>query len=120
MRGKIIGIFIVLVLILIYLGTGVYQVGPSEVALIKTFGKYTHTSGPGMHFHLPVPFQTHVIVDVESIRKIEIGFRTVNDRYGKVTYESVPAESLMITGDGNIVSVEAVIQYKINDPVAFA
>ena len=120
MKGKIIVILIVLILIFIYLGTGVYQVGPSEVALVKTFGKYTHTVGPGMHFHMPVPFQSHVIVDVESLRKIEIGFRTVSDRYGKVSYESVPSESLMITGDGNIVSVEAVIQYKIKDPIAFA
>jgi len=119
-KGKIIVILIVLILIFIYLGTGVYQVGPSEVALVKTFGKYTHTVGPGMHFHMPVPFQSHVIVDVESLRKIEIGFRTVSDRYGKVSYESVPSESLMITGDGNIVSVEAVIQYKIKDPIAFA
>ncbi len=120
MKGKVIGILVILALILIYIGTGTYQVGPSEVALIKTFGKYTHTAGPGMHFHMPVPFQSHVIVDVESLRKIEIGFRTVSDRYGKVSYESVPSESLMITGDGNIVSVEAVIQYKIKDPVAFA
>jgi len=119
-KGKVIGILVILALILIYIGTGTYQVGPSEVALIKTFGKYTHTAGPGMHFHMPVPFQSHVIVDVESLRKIEIGFRTVSDRYGKVSYESVPSESLMITGDGNIVSVEAVIQYKIKDPVAFA
>ena len=120
MKGKIIGILVIVALILIYLGTGTYQVGPSEVALVKTFGKYTHTVGPGMHLHMPVPFQTHVKVDVESLRKIEIGFRTVNDRYGKVSYESVPSESLMITGDGNIVSVEAVIQYKIKDPAAFA
>jgi len=119
-KGKIIGILVIVALILIYLGTGTYQVGPSEVALVKTFGKYTHTVGPGMHLHMPVPFQTHVKVDVESLRKIEIGFRTVNDRYGKVSYESVPSESLMITGDGNIVSVEAVIQYKIKDPAAFA
>jgi len=119
-KGKAIWITIVVIAILVYLGTGVYQVGPSEVALVKTFGKYTYTAGPGIHLHLPYPFQSHVKVDVESLRKIDIGFRTLTDRYGNVRYESVPSEALMITGDGNIVSVEAVIQYKVKDPVAFA
>ena len=120
MKRKLIWISIALIAVVVYLGSGVYQVGPSEVALVKTFGKYTSTTGPGIHFHLPYPFQSHVKVDVESLRKIDIGFRTKTDRYGKVYYESVPSEALMITGDGNIVSVEAVIQYKIKDPVAFA
>ncbi len=120
MKGKAIWITIVVIAIMVYLGTGVYQVGPSEVGLVKTFGKYTYTVGPGIHFHLPCPFQSHVKVDVESLRKIDIGFRTLTDRYGNVRYESVPSEALMITGDGNIVSVEAVIQYKVKDPIAFA
>ena len=104
------------VIILIYLMSGVYQVGPSEVALVKTFGKYSYTTGPGIHFHLPFPIQSHVKVDVKTVRKIEIGFRTIS--VGR--YESVPSEALMLTGDGNIVSVEAVVQYRISDPVNFA
>jgi len=110
---------VIAIAILVYLGTGIYQVGPSEVALIKTFGKYSQTTGPGIHFHLPYPFQTHVIVDVETIRKEEIGFRTV-ERYGKITYQAVVSESLMLTGDGNIISVEVAVQYRIKDPVKFA
>ncbi|ANQ53586.1 FtsH protease activity modulator HflK [Thermosipho sp. 1070] len=110
---------VLIVIILIFLGTGVYQVGPSEVALIKTFGKYTHSTGPGMHYHLPYPIQSHVIVDVETIRKEEIGFRTIELRSG-VSYRTIPEESLMLTGDGNIISVEVAVQYKIKDPVKFA
>ncbi len=120
MKKRFVTILVILVAVLIYIGTGVFQVGPSEVGLVKTFGKYTYMTGPGIHFHLPYPIQSHVIVDVASLRKIEIGFRTRVSRAGKVYYDSVPSESLMITGDGNIVSVEAVIQYKIKDPVAFA
>ena len=105
-----------IVIILIYMMSGVYQVGPSEVALVKTFGKYSYTTGPGIHFHLPFPIQSHVKVDVKTVRKIEIGFRTI--AVGR--YESVPSEALMLTGDGNIVSVEAVVQYRISDPVDFA
>ena len=119
MKGKLIFWTVIVVLIAVLLSTGVYQVGPSEVALVKTFGKYVYTSGPGIHFHLPFPFQSHVLVDVASLRKIEIGFRTIMTR-GRVYYQSVPSESLMITGDGNIVSVEAVIQYKVSDPVKYA
>jgi len=116
---KIIVWIILAIVIIVYFGTGVYQVGPSEVALIKTFGKYSQTTGPGIHVHLPYPFQTHVIVDVETIRKEEIGFRTI-ERYGKIAYQSVQSESLMLTGDGNIISVEVAVQYRIKDPVKFA
>ncbi len=116
MKKRIILFSVLIVLVLIYMGTGVFQVNPSEVALIKTFGKFTSTVGPGIHIHAPVPFQSHVIVDVQSIRKEEIGFKTVGDR----KYETRDLEALMLTGDGNIVSVEAVVSYKVSDPVKFA
>ncbi|WP_129408588.1 FtsH protease activity modulator HflK [Marinitoga lauensis] len=110
---------IIVLLILGYLSTSIYQVGPSEMGLVLTFGKYTSTTGPGIHWRLPYPFQAHRIVDIKTLKKIEIGFRTVNYR-GKIEYQSVPEEALMITGDENIVSLEAVVQYRISDPVKFA
>lgn len=110
---------VIILLVLGYFSTSIYQVGPSEMGLVLTFGEYTSTSGPGIHWHLPYPFQTHRIVDIKTLKKIEIGFRTVNYR-GKIEYQSVPEESLMITGDENIVSLEAVVQYRISDPVKYA
>lgn len=110
-------IFIVLAIIVIYFLTGIFQVGPSEVALVKTFGKYSYMAQPGIHYRLPYPFQSHVKVDVATVRKIEIGFRSII-KGSNIDYVSVPKEALMITGDGNIVSVEAVIQYRVKDPVA--
>lgn len=115
MKAKLIAFVIVIVLLVVYVATGVYQVDPSQVALVKTFGKYTHTVGPGIHIHAPFPFQSHVIVDVQTVRKQEIGFRTV--RPGQ--YVQKKEEALILTGDGNIVSVEAVVQFKVNDPVKF-
>ncbi|ABV33541.1 MULTISPECIES: FtsH protease activity modulator HflK [Pseudothermotoga] len=115
MKTKVIVLVIVVVALFLYLATGVYQVNPSQVALVKTFGKYSHTSGPGIHFHAPFPFQTHVIVDVQTVRKQEIGFRTV--RPGQ--YVQKQDEALILTKDGNIVSVEAVVQYRVNDPIKF-
>ncbi|PLV57195.1 FtsH protease activity modulator HflK [Thermotoga sp. SG1] len=103
----------------IYFLTGVYQVGPSEVALLKTFGKFTSVVPSGIHYRLPYPFQSHVTVDVTTVRKIEIGFRSVQ-RGDRISYEPIPEESIMITGDNNLVSVEAVVQYRVKDPVAFA
>ncbi|MCD6551023.1 FtsH protease activity modulator HflK [Thermotoga sp.] len=103
----------------IYMLTGVYQVGPSEVALIKTFGKFSSVVQPGIHYHLPYPFQSHVIVDISTVRKVEIGFRSIQ-RGGRITYQSVSQEAIMITGDNNLVSVEAVVQYRVKDPVAYA
>ncbi|KLO23601.1 MULTISPECIES: FtsH protease activity modulator HflK [unclassified Marinitoga] len=110
---------VVVLLILGYFSTSIYQVGPSEMGLVLTFGKYTSSTGPGIHWRLPYPFQSHRIVDIKTLKKIEIGFRTVNYR-GRVEYQPVTEESLMITGDENIVSLEAVVQYRIADPVKFA
>jgi len=115
MKTKAIILIVAIVIVLIYFSTGIYQVDPSQVALVKTFGKYSHTTGPGIHIHAPYPFQTHVIVDVQTIRKQEIGFRTV--RPGQ--YVQKKEEALILTGDGNIVSVEAVVQFRVNDPVKF-
>ncbi|SHE44496.1 protease FtsH subunit HflK [Marinitoga hydrogenitolerans DSM 16785] len=109
---------VVILLILGYLSTSIYQVGPSEMGLVLTFGKYTSSTGPGIHWRLPYPFQSHRIVDIKTLKKIEIGFRTVNYR-GRIEYQPVTQESLMITGDENIVSLEAVVQYRIADPVKF-
>lgn len=112
-------ILVGLIGITIYFLTGIYQIGPSQDGLVKKFGKYTLTVGPGLHYHLPYPFESVVKVDVRTVKKIEIGFRTVspppNPRYSEVTQES-----LMLTGDDNIVSVEAVIQYVVDDPIKYA
>lgn len=112
-------ILVIIIAVGAYLLTGVYQVGPSEVALVKTFGAYSSTTGPGIHIHFPYPFQSHVIVDVRSINKIEIGFRTTSS--GRTTsYVFVEEEAEMITGDQNIISIEAIVQYRVSDPVDYA
>ncbi|MGB4722978.1 MAG: FtsH protease activity modulator HflK [Defluviitoga tunisiensis] len=112
-------ILVIIIAVGAYLLTGVYQVGPSEVALVKTFGAYSSTTGPGIHLHLPYPFQSHVIVDVRTINKIEIGFRTTSS--GRTTsYVFVEEEAEMITGDQNIISIEAIVQYRVSDPVDYA
>ena len=110
-RGKPIIIGIVGVVLALWLLSGIYQVQPGEDGVIRTFGRYTATTGPGLHYHLPRPVQMVTIVNVENIRRAEIGFRT-SERGDKVDEED---EALMLTEDENIVQVELLIQYRIGD-----
>ncbi len=106
--------FIIIVLIL-WLATGIYQVQPGEEGVIRTFGRYTATTGSGLNYHLPWPIQTATVVNVESIRRTEVGFRTTDSRAKREEL----SEALMLTEDENIVQVELLVQYRIGDARAF-
>lgn len=86
--------------------TGIYSVGPGEQGVVRTFGKETGKTGPGLHFALPI-IQQKDVVNMEQVRRVEVGFR------GK---ERVPIEALMLTGDENIVEAQMIVQYRIVDP----
>ncbi|WP_313996576.1 FtsH protease activity modulator HflK [uncultured Paenibacillus sp.] len=98
-------------LIVLWIGSTVfYTVQEQEQAAILTFGKYTATQeDPGLHFKLPSPVQRVVKVPANLTQKIQIGYR--EDDGGQVT--PVEEEALMITGDENIVSADAVVEWKI-------
>jgi membrane protease subunit HflK len=114
-----IGWLVIAVVIIVYLLTGIYTVGPSEVGLVKRFGRYTATVNPGMHYHLPAPIESVSIVNVLQVRKEEIGFRTISPAPNP-RYQTVETEALMLTGDGNIAHVEMVVQYRVKDAQLFA
>lgn len=98
--------------VVFWLLTGVYMVGPDEVGVIRTFGAYTHQTQPGLNWHYPYPIQTVRTPKVTEVKRIEIGFRTT--RNGQ--YRTVEKESLMLTGDENIVDAELIVQYRIKEP----
>ena len=106
----LVGIFIVL-----WLLTGVYIVGPDEVGVVQTLGKYSRAAQSGLNYHFPYPIETVSTPKVTEVKRIEIGFRTV----GKNQYQTISRESLMLTGDENIVDAEMIVQYRIKDPVAY-
>ena len=106
---------VVLAALAIWLLTGTYMVGPDEVGVIRTFGEHTRVAQSGLNWHFPVPIETVNTPKVTEVKRIEIGFRTL--RNGQ--YRTVEKESLMLTGDENIVDAEMIVQYKIKDPVAY-
>lgn len=117
--GSWIGWVAIVGVIVVYLLTGIYTVGPSEVGLVKRFGRYVSTVSPGMHYHLPSPIESVVTVNILGVRKEEIGFRTVSPAPNP-RYQTVDTEALMLTGDGNIAHVEVVVQYRVKDAEQFA
>ena len=106
----LVGIFVVL-----WLLTGIYVVGPDEVGVVQTLGKYSRAAQSGLNYHFPYPIEKVSTPKVTEVKRIEIGFRTV----GKNQYQTISRESLMLTGDENIVDAEMIVQYRIKDPVAY-
>ena len=104
---------IIIVAIVIWFSTGIFIVDPEEQAVIKRFGEITDVVGPGPHYHLPTPIETVQIAPVTAVRRLEIGFRTI--QVGPpAKYRRVIKESLMLTGDENIIDVQFIVQYRIS------
>lgn len=98
--------------------SGIYIVQQGEQAVVRRFGKAVRTTDPGPHFHLPSPIEFVDKVAVEKIRRIEIGFRTISPG-PPARYKFVPEESLMLTGDEQIVDAQVIVQYQIKDVANF-
>jgi len=109
-----------LILILAFVFTVWFTVGPEEVGVILRFGRYNRVVEPGLHFKYPFLIEQANKVPVQRQLKQEFGFRTVKagvvTQYSSKKYDE---ESLMLTGDLNVASVEWIIQFRINDPYRF-
>ena len=114
---KMFGVVLVLIIAL-YLASGIFVVAPDEQGVVRRFGKFIRIESPGLNYHLPYPIETVVTPAVTQVKRVEIGFRTIS--FGPpARYQKIPAEALMLTGDENIVSAEAIVQYKIKDPINY-
>ena len=102
------------ILILLWLSTGVYSVGPAEKAVVLTFGSISGVTASGLNYRFPNPIQSHTIVNVTEERNAQIGVATTPQ--GQVP---VLDEALMLTGDENIVQVELFVRYIVRDPELF-
>ena len=95
--------------VLAILGSGIYIVGPGEQGVVRTFGRYSTTTSSGPHYKIPF-VQSVDVVNVEQIRRIEVGFRG---------NQKVQAEAQMLTGDENIVEAQMIVQYRVREPLDY-
>jgi membrane protease subunit HflK len=116
------GLFILLLIaLLLWLATGIYRVGLEERGVVLRFGRHVATKDPGLHWHLPYPLEQVYKPKVTEIKRVEVGFRTLETGgFGQAArYRDVPKESLMLTGDENIIDIDLSVQYWIIDPVKY-
>ncbi|OQX91654.1 MAG: HflK protein [candidate division Zixibacteria bacterium 4484_95] len=119
-KGGFILIGISVIIIIIFFVTTFYSVGTESVGVIQRFGKYTRTTQPGLHLKLPFGIEKATKVPVTRILSQEFGFRTAKPGIRTIrSKQTLLNESLMLTGDLNVVVVEWIVQYKIKDPKAY-
>ena len=118
--GKPIGL-ILIIIAFVWLASGLYRVGPDEQGVVLRFGKFVKTTQPGLHYHIPLPIETVQTPKVTKVNRIDIGFRSERDsgfsQGGGVA--DVPQESLMLTGDENIVNIDFSVFWVIKDAGKF-
>jgi len=113
---------LIIVALIIWLATGFYRVEPDEQGIELLFGKWNQmTTEPGLHYFFPIPIGKTMTPKVESIRKINVGYRSASELgfSSNSNDRNVLEESLMLTGDQNIVDVNFTVLYKIKDAGKF-
>ncbi|HLS84847.1 MAG TPA: FtsH protease activity modulator HflK [Burkholderiales bacterium] len=101
------GVLLALVVV-IWLASGFYIVDAGSRGIVLTFGRYSQETEPGLRWRMPWPIQSHEIVNLSSVRTLEVGYR--NNVRTKVL-----RESLMLTDDENIVDLQFAVQYIVKD-----
>ncbi len=102
---------ILVLVVLIWLATGFYIVDQGSVGVEQRFGKYTQTTEPGPRWHWPHPFESVEVVNMEQVRRLEVGYRSSAEGSGGKS--RVPKEALMLTEDENIIDLQFAVQYKL-------
>ena len=114
-------ILVVSILIVIWGLSGLYRVLPDEQGVVLRFGKFTSTTQPGLNYHIPYPIETVLTPKVTKVNRMDIGFRSERDTgFGSATgVADVSEESLMLTGDENIVNIDFSVFWVIKDAGKF-
>lgn len=116
--GKV-AVVIIAILMISLANSAFFTINPGEEGVVLRFGKTLKTGEPGLNFKIPMVDRV-IKVDVKNVNKEEFGFRTLNPaqrtQYDRRGYDE---ESLMLTGDKNVIDVEWIVQYKIKDAVSY-
>jgi membrane protease subunit HflK len=99
-------ILILVAAVLIWSASGLFRVEPDELGVVMRFGKYTRDAKPGLNYHLPYPIESVLTPKVTRVHRIDVGMRMIEDSRRGTTMRDAPEESLMLTGDENIVDVD--------------
>jgi len=112
-------IFGLILLVVIWAFSGLYRVLPDEQGVVLRFGKFTSTTQPGLNYHIPYPIETVLTPKVTKVNRIDIGFRSASDSGRTSGIGDVSEESLMLTGDENIVNIDFSVFWVIKDAGKF-
>ena len=108
------GIVIIgLIAVLLWGFSGIYQVAPDELGIVLRFGRYVRDAQPGLNIKFPYPIETVLTPKVLNINRIDIGMRVEDGLRRGTSWRDVPEESLMLTGDENIVDVDFTVLWRI-------
>jgi membrane protease subunit HflK len=115
------GWLIILVIALaVWFASGFYRVQPDQQGVVLLFGKWNgETTQPGLNWHWPFPIESAETPAVERINAIDVGFRSFGGQGAQTQRRNVPEESLMVTGDQNIIDIEFTVQWKISNAGLF-
>ncbi len=118
LRGQGLGL-VAGILLVLWLATGIYQVKPDELGVVLRFGKFSEITEPGLNYHLPIPIETVETPAVTNVNRVDVGFRQFTDVRSPDRNQDITRESLMLTGDENIVDVDFSVFWRIKDASAF-
>jgi len=112
-------IFGLILIVIVWAFSGLYRVLPDEQGVVLRFGKFISTTQPGLNYHIPYPIETVLTPKVTKVNRIDVGFRSASDSGRTSGVGDVPEESLMLTGDENIVNIDFSVFWLIKDAGKF-
>jgi membrane protease subunit HflK len=112
-------VIIPLAVAVIWLASGFYRVEPAEQGVVLRFGAWDRTTQPGLNWHFPTPIESVLTPEVTRVNRVEVGFRSTTDAGRSGANRDVPDESLILTGDENIVDINFVMLWQIKDAGEF-
>jgi len=105
-----------IILLIVWTLSGLYRVLPDEQGVVLRFGKFVKTTQPGLNYHLPFPIENVLTPKVTKVNRMDIGFSSERDSgFSSGGVADVPKESLMLTGDENIVNIDFSVFWVIKD-----
>jgi membrane protease subunit HflK len=104
--------------VMVWLATGFYRVEPDQQGVVLRFGAYNRTTPPGLSYHIPWPIETVLTPAVTRINRVEVGYRSGGPDQSGAAGDK-PQESLMLTGDENIIDINFAVFWRVRDAGAY-